>query len=33
MKSGELENTVNYVDDLKQGEEKDYYESGELKVQ
>ena len=28
--SGELLSTVNYVDDLKQGEAKFYYESGEL---
>ena len=30
--SGELESTVNYVDDLRQGEYKFYYESGELEV-
>ena len=28
--SGELESTVNYVDNLRQGEYKEYYESGEL---
>ena len=28
--SGELRGTVNYVDDLKQGEAKFYWESGEL---
>ena len=29
--SGELESTVNYVDDLRQGEYKEYYESGTLR--
>tara|TARA_B100000767_G_scaffold46004_1_gene40538 strand:- start:65 stop:268 length:204 start_codon:yes stop_codon:yes gene_type:complete len=28
--SGELRSTVNYVDDLRQGERKWYYKSGEL---
>jgi antitoxin component YwqK of YwqJK toxin-antitoxin module len=28
--SGELQSTVNYVDDLRQGEWKEYYKSGEL---
>ena len=30
--SGELKSTAYYVDDLKQGLEKEYFESGELNI-